>query len=758
MLKGRSKKFAPKKVTRNPSGTASTRPNVSQPPEPSHLSQQNAPSASQQDPACEQIDASDAPVTSTPSIQSGLAVAVAQIEDTTVRPQLKRKESGDVVALPPAKRIPIPIEERPVSAGRNGSIIETPTEERDFTIELLPELASTIPSSAKLTAHQRIVPPKLQDAAESPQSPARRPSPEPRTRDKPNAELEAAIAHTQELQQEQIADSFVARTSLPTTVAAPTQAIRIEPQNPSVNTPTLEISETSVVEPIRPDTSTIKRPPGTTVQRYPSPENIARLVEENQDGPPNMGRAGARATGIELVGHYATLSRPGEVNEASEIVPIGALNPDVTSGDIAADETASAAEIGTEKPKRKYMKRKKVQPQEDGDDTRTTLDIQLNRPRCVAGVKKARKNKKNGTPAAKGRKQRAETPEGASEEEIDQSTLTMTDLCKDLRIGKKFSMHNVIKQRVIDKRLENTKLKMKRNNPELADQIDALARPSETETAEPAPSAVADQVAENGDPPVVLGSGPQMRIVNGNLVVDESSLQIDRQARARLVQADMEEITENDFTTVITSGTYMKRERALLWDQAATSRFYEGLAQFGTDFEMIAKLFPHRSRRQIKLKFNKEERVNAEKINRTMVGPKKHIDLKNFEKLSDMQLEELADIEAGNRKYDQEQLEAVKKLEEAEAEITRQKKAAIRGTAGAGAEPEAISQAKRLLATISDDEDAPSTGRESAKENGGSFSHGSTAKKRAPKNGAKKNKHAAYAGGEEAIVLGTIER
>ncbi|KAK2630123.1 hypothetical protein QTJ16_000943 [Diplocarpon rosae] len=753
MLKGRSKKFAPKKVTRNPSGAVSARSNVSQAPETSPSSQHDAPSASQTDLAPEQIYASDAPVTSTslkqhPNHLQEVIATVAQNEDTPIRAQLKRKEREADVALPPAKRVPIPIDERAISAVQKDSIIEAPSQERDFAIEPKLESASILLLSTKTTAHQRIISAK-QDIAESLHYPATQLSLEPWTQHGPNAQTEAPIALTPDLQQEYITDSLVARISPSQTSNAHTPALPSEPQHPIAEAPVTENPETIGVEPTRSDPTTFERSPEPPVQRYPSPDNIARLVEETH-GPPNIGRAGVRATGTGSVGANAPALRPGEVNEVSEIVHMGALNPDGTSGDVAADEPASAVESGTAKPKRKYTKRKKVQPQEDGDDTRTTVDIHLNRPRRVAGVKNARKYKKKGTPAAKGRKQRAETPEGASDEEIDQSTLTMTDLCKDLRIGKKFSMHDVIKQRIIDKRLENTKLKMKRNNPELTDQIDALARPAEAqaEVAAPVPSVAADEVAEDREPPVVLGSGPQMRIVNGNLVVDESSLQIDRQARARLVQADMEEVTENDFTTVITSGTYMKRERALLWDQAATSRFYEGLAQFGTDFEMIAKLFPHRSRRQIKLKFNKEERVNADKINRTMVGPKKkHIDLKNFEKLSDMQLEELADIEARNKKYDQEQLEAEKKLEEAEAEITRQKKAAIRGTVGAGdgAGPEASNQAQRLLATMSDDEDASSTGRDSAK-------------KREPKKGAKKNKHAAYAGGEEAIVLGTIER
>ncbi|KAH7360918.1 hypothetical protein BKA65DRAFT_391024 [Rhexocercosporidium sp. MPI-PUGE-AT-0058] len=424
--------------------------------------------------------------------------------------------------------------------------------------------------------------------------------------------------------------------------------------------------------------------------------------------------------------------RPGEVTQASEIVPVGALNPDGTSGAIQVEETASAAESGVDKgkgkPKRKYTKRKKVQAPGDGEDARTTVGMTLNRPRRVAGPKKKSKRKKDG---AKGRKERAETPEGASDEEIDQSTLTMTDLCRDLRIGKKFSRHKEIKERVQANKEKNLKNKMIMNNPE----IDGL---------EPTPEI-----------PVEAGQGPQIRIIDGQLVVDESSLQIDRQARARAQAEEMEEVIEDDFTRVITSGTYMKREKSMLWDHAATVRFYEGLAQFGTDFEMIAKLFPHRNRRQIKLKFNKEERAHPDRVTRAMVGPKKKgIDLKNFERLADEKLVDVAVIEAEYDEYENEMLAKEKVELDAAAEITRQKKAAIQGTSAA---------ARKILATIdSDDEDGDGDGggnnsgsrMDSAKENS---SQSQNQRKRGPKKAAKKNKHSHYAGGEKVTVLGTID-
>ncbi|KZV13832.1 transcription factor TFIIIB component B''-like [Dorcoceras hygrometricum] len=44
------------------------------------------------------------------------------------------------------------------------------------------------------------------------------------------------------------------------------------------------------------------------------------------------------------------------------------------------------------------------------------------------------------------------------------------------------------------------------------------------------------------------------------------------------------------------------------WSKQDTELFYEGVRQFGTDLSLIQQLFPGRTRRQVKLKYKKEER------------------------------------------------------------------------------------------------------------------------------------------------------
>ncbi len=57
-----------------------------------------------------------------------------------------------------------------------------------------------------------------------------------------------------------------------------------------------------------------------------------------------------------------------------------------------------------------------------------------------------------------------------------------------------------------------------------------------------------------------------------------------------------------------------KKEKSEKWSTKETEKFYHALQIFGTDFSVIAKLLPGRTRKQIKNKFNKEERENPEKI------------------------------------------------------------------------------------------------------------------------------------------------
>jgi len=470
--------------------------------------------------------------------------------------------------------------------------------------------------------------------------------------------------------------------------------------------------------------------------RYPTPEGSAMSAVN----APRLGAAGGDLPGLGPAGDINSGAKTGQVAQASQIVPMAGLNPDGSAA-AAPEEPVSAKEKGK---KKQVARRKKVQAAEAGDDARATVDMQINRPRRTAGAKRARK-KKDGE---KKRRARAVTPEGAEDEIIDQGTMTMGDLCKELKTGKKFSKHDEIKQRVVDKKIKD---KMARLHPELIDLVE-----------DDAPNAVARQKTVTPPP---NDSGIRMRVVDGQLVMDDTTAVLDRHQKGKDAMGNIKEVVEDEFSRITNNATFGKREKALQWDYAATEIFYNGLRQFGTDFESIAKMLPPRSRRQIKLKFTKEEKNYPDRINKALTGEKVPIDLEEWEKLTGLKLEDVSVIEEERARIDREHAaEDAAHIAEYNA-AEKQKKAEIQANRSAAA--------RRVLDSVGDSDDeesrrrarasgssAPAAGTESAKENDGVSREASAApkarRKTAKDKAKKRNINSANGGGDEFEVLGEV--
>jgi transcription factor TFIIIB component B'' len=406
----------------------------------------------------------------------------------------------------------------------------------------------------------------------------------------------------------------------------------------------------------------------------------------------------------------------GQASRPSEIVPEVPLNADGTS--------AVAPILDTNDNIERSPKRQRITG--GPDDVRPTIESQPIKPKRVRGpAKNPRKKRAPEDPNAepKKRKKRAETPSDAEDQEIDQAAMKMADLCKDIKIGKKFSRHDEIKQRELERKAK----------AKLGLGFEA-GESSNTGTPQPQAGPGTSEPA----PIINTGGGPRMRIVDGQIVIDDSSLVVDRHKRAAAEALVLEEIEENDFTRITTSGSFMKKEKSQNWDLEELGRFYDGLRMFGTDFQMISKMFPNRSRKQIKLKFNKEEKMFPKKIAAVLVGEKVPIDFESYSALTGITYEEVADIESETAKIQAEHDAQQKAVDDEAAEVTRQKKAAIQGRTG------------------------DASGMESSKENyetGGGFDAGKIGAGRSKgKAGAKKKKnmHSVGGGGEEVEVLGTI--
>ena len=177
----------------------------------------------------------------------------------------------------------------------------------------------------------------------------------------------------------------------------------------------------------------------------------------------------------------------------------------------------------------------------------------------------------------------------------------MKDLCRDNLTGRKSKRFVELAD------IDWTDMVRRQQAAKQAQQI------QNTDTSEETLEQRLDRLAREAGP--ARTHAPQVRMVDGQIVLDEESLRIDRHARDAVEEDHMEVIEENVNTRIVNSNTYGKRERADRWDEIQTDRFYEGLNMFGTDFDMLSRLFPGRSRRHIKNKFNCEERRAPERIN-----------------------------------------------------------------------------------------------------------------------------------------------
>ncbi|KAI9818535.1 MAG: Transcription factor TFIIIB component B [Pycnora praestabilis] len=387
-----------------------------------------------------------------------------------------------------------------------------------------------------------------------------------------------------------------------------------------------------------------------------------------------------------------------QTTEASNSVPLP-----TTEGERNSEVVEPPAQIVGAKKKRKAAAKDKGKGKASANEASAT------------GSNAAAKEKDSGR--RRGRK-RAKTPEMAESVEIAPSLVKMGDLCKDMRTGKKSEREKKLQE------MDLTDLIHKQRDRQIR-----------RERGELAPLETTEQFLERRgrEREQIVHAAPQMRIVNGQVVLDQDSLQVDRHAQAALTAEQMEEKEENELTTRITAGSWLKREKTETWDEENLDLMYQGLRMFGTDFEMISKMFPSRTRRQIKLKFCKEEKQDPQRINDTLMGPRVPVDLEKYSELSQTVFE---DPDAFNK-----ELEAEAKRHE--ANLAQQKSAHEDQMNRRGAEP-------------GDGEGVP--GESSAKENEAQSGAAAAGGKRGKKGAAKKKKNIqAVFGGEKVEVLGTIE-
>ncbi|KAF2756025.1 hypothetical protein EJ05DRAFT_502497 [Pseudovirgaria hyperparasitica] len=334
------------------------------------------------------------------------------------------------------------------------------------------------------------------------------------------------------------------------------------------------------------------------------------------------------------------------------------------------------------------------------------------------------------------RKIRSPTPEDAENKRVDVYSTTMTDICVDRREGEVSTRERAMRK--ID--WDDVKRKRKERM-----QFPPASAPRPAQEQEQT-GAGSEDGAEGGDDAEdnfissTTTRGPQFRILaDGRFVLDEASTVINQRATATRDEEILDVVEEDDLTTQINQHSFMFDHKRDPNDRRPTpndrwgveddTKFYEALGMFGTDFGMISKMFPGRTRRNIKRKFTREERANPSLVRAALVGQvKTSLDIEKYLRESDGREEDLIDPRKLEAELEAKSTEMQTEIEAARKEYTeteRQKKIAAGGTGqkdannGAGA----VGQ------------DVPGVGKKKTKK-------------------AKKN---ATRGGEEEIILETVE-
>ncbi|KAL8945353.1 MAG: hypothetical protein Q9211_000123 [Gyalolechia sp. 1 TL-2023] len=268
----------------------------------------------------------------------------------------------------------------------------------------------------------------------------------------------------------------------------------------------------------------------------------------------------------------------------------------------------------------------------------------------------------------RGAKEREFTPEEAENEIITPGTVKMADLCKDTRKGRKSDMLKALQER------DKEELRRKAQ-----DELQQLAQSGEPRNAEePGDQHVSGEADGGPGAPTEDAVERQEDVVrevaetyvdeHGQIRINTDSLQIDRHAQAAAAreQEQQEVVVENDLSRpAMNSATYSKWGKPQSWPEEVTDEFYEALGMFGTDFGMIGRML-RKTRRAIKLKFNREERVDPTRINQALLGARIAVDLVEYSRRAG---EEIKETEEHERKMEEDR----KEIEENAADELRAK-------------------------------------------------------------------------------------
>ncbi|KAG8719498.1 Transcription factor TFIIIB component B [Ceratobasidium sp. 394] len=411
-----------------------------------------------------------------------------------------------------------------------------------------------------------------------------------------------------------------------------------------------------------------------------------------QDNDPILSQNGPFAQDV-----YSAIDVPGPVEPQTSIVappatigademppppPLPPIDEEEESNEVPTGEGQSEAESSAPPKKRRRRaarttkdgqprKRKKTSRSQEG----STAHAEDNDDEEASEQPKRKRGRKAGGGGRKvttledriGALERhaAEAMEGALGEPLDPTNATMASLCEtDLpngRISSKFLEKGIAyvkhvedrRQRILERTAERLKkLRASGLDPDDPQQPPPIKKPEPT----PAPDSNNNPLAGPSNSRRELGASlspspeprvqpaetfaesaaaPQIRFVNGEMVLDEDSQFYDRAAATRQDEDAMVVVDEADSTRFSNSASFARREgaRGARWSADETEMFYWCLSAFGEDYENIAR-YLGRTPGQCKNKTKAEDRKGNEKRITMAIKTRIPLDLEEFGRIT----------------------------------------------------------------------------------------------------------------------------
>jgi len=267
----------------------------------------------------------------------------------------------------------------------------------------------------------------------------------------------------------------------------------------------------------------------------------------------------------------------------------------------------------------------------------------------------------------------------------DRAKMTMFDLIYWNPSSNPMTYDDVEDRPPLADKVANTPALSTENSERLAEEaVDDPEFVGEANTEEAVSTTELEKNEENSMPVPQVKIGP-----DGNIILDEQSLVIETSASKSNLSSSPIVYGRQSNTTY---ASFRNKKQTKTWTDKETAKFYVALSSVGTDFSMMANLFPKRERKELKLKFKREEKFNRALVDKA-IRDRQQYDLSIFDD-SDNELENV----------DAESVTATKKARKKQS--INQRKKNLRGNGSGDSEKEKPRKRHRIRRTMQEESDS----------------------------------------------------